>query len=188
LGYINGSPYFKHNDTNFIDYDVVIVDEASMIDVPLFYKLISAIDPKKRVVFLGDKNQLSSVEAGSLLGDLCNSQSLLNLKSNVNWEFLNSLITNCKAKLAVNYKSEDKKGLLFEHITELKKNHRFNSKSDIGRLSKSILSNNKEELESLMKPNNNGEVQFDSGYSTKLFEKFIASYEDYAAEPDIKKQ
>lgn len=44
-----------------------------MIDGALMAKLLDAVDPKKRIVFLGDKDQLASVEAGSVFGDLCNA-------------------------------------------------------------------------------------------------------------------
>ena len=71
LGPRRQSPYFKHNAENPIEADVIIVDEASMIDVALFSKLISAIGPETRLILLGDRNQLASVEAGSLLSDLC---------------------------------------------------------------------------------------------------------------------
>ena len=81
LGFIPGSPYFRHNSENYLAYDVIIVDEASMIDVALFAKLISAVNPKSRLILLGDKNQLASVEAGSLLGDMCNSLEHLNRMS-----------------------------------------------------------------------------------------------------------
>jgi len=63
---INGSPYFRHNKDNPLNYDVVIIDECSMIDVALFAKLLDAIHPDTRLILLGDKDQLASVEAGSL--------------------------------------------------------------------------------------------------------------------------
>ena len=66
LGFRSGSIYFRHNSHNKLNIDVLIVDEASMISLPLFYKLLSAIDHDniKHVIFLGDKDQLSSVEEG----------------------------------------------------------------------------------------------------------------------------
>jgi exodeoxyribonuclease V alpha subunit len=51
--------------------DLVLVDEASMVDLALMAELFAAIPPHARVILLGDKHQLSSVEAGAVLGDLC---------------------------------------------------------------------------------------------------------------------
>ena len=51
--------------------DVVVVDEASMVDLALMAKLLRAIRPEARLLLLGDKDQLASVEAGAVLADLC---------------------------------------------------------------------------------------------------------------------
>lgn len=59
-----------HNEQNPIPADVVIVDEASMVDLPLMAKLFSAIRPQGRLILLGDPRQLASVETGSVLSDL----------------------------------------------------------------------------------------------------------------------
>ena len=70
LGYKPLSSQFKHDKENPFPFDLVIVDEASMLDLPLFAKLIQAVAPEARLVLLGDRHQLSSVEAGSIFGDL----------------------------------------------------------------------------------------------------------------------
>ena len=72
LGYQHNSIYFKHNAHNQLDLDVLIIDESSMISLPLFSKLFQALnlDKLKHIVFLGDKNQLSSVEEGYVFASL----------------------------------------------------------------------------------------------------------------------
>ncbi|HBG54058.1 MAG TPA: hypothetical protein DDW70_07600, partial [Rikenellaceae bacterium] len=50
------------------------MDEASMIDGALMAKLLSATNPEKRLILLGDKDQLASVEVGSGFGDLCKTE------------------------------------------------------------------------------------------------------------------
>ena len=62
---------FRHTAENPLPYDVVIVDEASMVDCALMAKLLDAVPPGSRIILIGDKDQLASVEAGSLLADLC---------------------------------------------------------------------------------------------------------------------
>ncbi|WP_312915454.1 exodeoxyribonuclease V subunit alpha [Stenotrophomonas sp.] len=67
LGVIPDSPRFRHHADNPLPYDVIVVDEASMIDLPLMTKLVEAIAPGTRLVLLGDPDQLPSVEAGDVL-------------------------------------------------------------------------------------------------------------------------
>jgi exodeoxyribonuclease V alpha subunit len=73
LGTIIGSPYFRHNAENLLPAQMVVVDEASMVDLALMSKLVQAIPSEARLVLLGDKDQLASVEAGAILGDICDT-------------------------------------------------------------------------------------------------------------------
>jgi len=73
LGSIPNSPYFRHHAENPLSADVVVVDEASMVDMALMSKLVQALSPRARLILLGDKDQLASVEAGAALGDICDS-------------------------------------------------------------------------------------------------------------------
>lgn len=57
-----------------LPYDLIVVDEASMIDLHLMYRLLSHLDEKTTLILLGDRNQLASVEAGSVFSDLCRKQ------------------------------------------------------------------------------------------------------------------
>lgn len=70
LGSDFGRSRFKHNKENPLHLDVLLVDEVSMVDLPMMAKLIDAMPPHARLILLGDKDQLASVEAGSVLGDL----------------------------------------------------------------------------------------------------------------------
>ena len=72
LGYQPRSPTrFRHDADHPLGADVVVVDEASMVDLALFAKLVDAVPPSARLVLLGDRDQLASVEAGAVLGDIC---------------------------------------------------------------------------------------------------------------------
>ena len=62
---------FRHHAAHPLDVDVLIVDEASMVHLEMMAALLDALPASARVVFLGDKDQLASVEAGAVLGDLC---------------------------------------------------------------------------------------------------------------------
>ncbi len=74
LGSIGGSTLrFRHGADHPLPADLVLVDEASMVDVGLMARLVEALAPRARLVLLGDRDQLASVEAGSVLGDICNT-------------------------------------------------------------------------------------------------------------------
>ena len=62
---------FRHDANDPLPADVVVVDEASMVDLALMSKLVAAVRPTARLVLLGDRDQLASVEAGAILGDIC---------------------------------------------------------------------------------------------------------------------
>ncbi|MCM2335703.1 MAG: exodeoxyribonuclease V subunit alpha [Pseudomonas sp.] len=67
LGTLPDSPRFRHDAGNPLPFDVVVVDEASMIDLPLMAKLVEAVPDGARLLLLGDPDQLPSVEAGDVL-------------------------------------------------------------------------------------------------------------------------
>lgn len=74
LGYLPHTPtQFRHGKEDPLPADVVLVDEASMVDLALMAKLVEAVSADARLILLGDKDQLASVEAGAILGDICNS-------------------------------------------------------------------------------------------------------------------
>ena len=71
LGSRKHSRHFRYNQEQPLQADVVVVDEASMIDLEMMAALLNALPDSTRLVLVGDKDQLASVEAGSVLGDLC---------------------------------------------------------------------------------------------------------------------
>ncbi|MFM8586195.1 MAG: exodeoxyribonuclease V subunit alpha [Gammaproteobacteria bacterium] len=70
LGARRGSAFFKHHASNPLNEDIVIVDEASMVDLPLMAKLLDALKPSAELILVGDPDQLASVEAGAVLADI----------------------------------------------------------------------------------------------------------------------
>ncbi len=66
----DSSVRFKHNRSNRLPHDVIVVDEASMVSLTMMARLLEAVRPDARLVLVGDPDQLSSVEAGAVLADL----------------------------------------------------------------------------------------------------------------------
>lgn len=71
LGSRPDSRHFRHHAGNPLGVDVLVVDEASMVDLEMMAALLDALPAGARLVLLGDKDQLASVEAGAVLGELC---------------------------------------------------------------------------------------------------------------------
>lgn len=178
------TPYFMHDRNNPLRYDVVIADECSMIDVALFAKLLDAIGPGTRLVLLGDKDQLASVEAGSLFGDLCQSQQELNVFSEERRAFINGFITDENRRIPGRYVSGGRHPL-FQHLVELRRSHRFSGDRGIGRFSRAVIGNDVPVLETFLQANADEQVVIDQAYSDALFERFISGYDAFIAEPDI---
>ena len=76
---VNGNPEeegrggFNRNEENPLETDVLIIDEMSMVDLPLMHALLKAVIPGTRLILVGDRNQLPSVGPGSVLKDLIDS-------------------------------------------------------------------------------------------------------------------
>ena len=71
LGLGGGGRAGRYNRDNPLPCQVLVVDEASMVDLPLMASILEALSPGARVILLGDRDQLASVEAGAVLADIC---------------------------------------------------------------------------------------------------------------------
>jgi len=140
LGARRGSRTYRHHSGNPLDLDVLIVDESSMISIEMMSALLRALQPNTQLILLGDKNQLSSVEAGSVFGELCKSQpfELLQTIDGINEfpiygqdvkEFLQRVASSLMTSAHPN--SLDGNDLAFssnvirDHIVKLQRSHRF---------------------------------------------------------------
>ena len=133
---------FRHDKSNPLHVDVLIIDEASMVDLSLMAKLIEALPDHARLILLGDKDQLASVDTGSVMSDLCQGLVLGQTPrySKVRCEQLNTLCFNGAIKLNAQTQSEFK---LADCIAFLQHSYRFDAKSGIGQLALAVNTNNR---------------------------------------------
>lgn len=190
LGYINNSPYFRHHRDNTLEYDFIIVDESSMISAPMMAKLLNAVSPHSRLVLLGDKNQLASVEAGSVFGDICLAQGkAMNKFTSRSAEFINSFMLKDETKIPSEYittKPIDR--LMFEHIVELKRSFRFKADQGIGLFSKALINGYISDEDYTNSDNSLGEyVRVEENYMSPLLNEFILKYKTYISQTNISK-
>jgi exodeoxyribonuclease V alpha subunit len=132
LGTIPDSPYFRHHADHRLITDVVVVDEASMVDLALMSKLFQATPRHARIILLGDKDQLTSVEAGYILGDICNTGVAIQLSK----EFARLYAASTGETLVV--KMRPRENAIQDTIVELQRNYRFKSDGGIFKLSRAI--------------------------------------------------
>jgi exodeoxyribonuclease V alpha subunit len=131
---IAGTPYFRRNSENPLPADVVVVDEASMVDLALMSKLVQAVAVNTRLLLVGDKDQLASVEAGSVLGDICDRQVIHGFSK----KFFKKIEEFAGLKQGDAIRLTESGSGLQDCICVLQKNYRFSARRGIGKLSRAI--------------------------------------------------
>jgi exodeoxyribonuclease V alpha subunit len=123
---------FRHHAANPLDVDVLIVDEASMVHLEMMDALLQALPPTARLVLLGDKDQLASVEAGAVLGDLCRDAAA-GCYSNATAQFVQTVAGQA---LAAEFVMPDPAPMLAQQTVMLRQSRRF--KGAIGQLALAV--------------------------------------------------
>lgn len=124
---------FRHHEGNRLTLDVLVIDEASMVDLEMMAAVLAALPDGARLVLLGDKDQLASVEAGAAFGALCQRAEAGRYTPETR-DWLASV-----AGLALDERFVDPTGApLDQAVAMLRHSHRFSSESGIGRLAAAI--------------------------------------------------
>lgn len=145
LGYQQHRPDFFQNSTNLLHLDLLMVDEASMIDVPLMAATLSALPATCRIILLGDQDQLASVEAGKLFADLCGDGRIrwsAQLRQSMQ-PFLDT------ARLPAALAGPDQP--LADSLIRLQVSRRFQRQSGISALAQALQSGEPEALEAVLR-------------------------------------
>ncbi len=141
LGLTRHSIQPHHHRDRPLATDTVIVDEASMVDLPLMTKLAEAVPDHGRLILLGDRYQLASVESGSVLAELCRPAGV-NAFSRPQREAAGALL----AGYAPPPGAAPENRLLADHVVTLRTSHRFRPDSPIGRLAAAVNAGDMERL------------------------------------------
>jgi len=134
---------YRHNHNKPLPYDLVMVDEASMVDLPMMANLMEALPEHCRLILLGDKDQLASVEAGSVLADLCDSGVMVNDYpahglTEGRTKQLQALCGQDGRALNLQPYIEDNASPAVDTLMQLRVSYRFDSQSGIGQLAKYV--------------------------------------------------
>jgi len=123
---------FRHDSSHPLHLDVLVIDEASMIDLEMMSAVLAALPDDARLILLGDKDQLSSVEAGAVLGDLCRRAEQGHYSA-ATAQWLHDLTGDRIDE----WVREDARPL-DQHVAMLRHSHRFGADSGIGLLAQRV--------------------------------------------------
>lgn len=179
LGAISGSPFFRHHAENPLAVDGVIVDEASMVDLPLISKLAQALPPRARLILLGDQDQLASVEAGAVLGDICDRGAA---------HYHSRAFCAQYHRLTGQVLPEGSGPLIQDSLVRLEKNYRFGEGSGIGGVSRAVNRGDGEEALIILKSGTHDDVSWvrlpDPADLGALRERVLFGYRPYLEAQD----
>ncbi|MBN8265315.1 MAG: exodeoxyribonuclease V subunit alpha [Xanthomonadales bacterium] len=125
---------FRHDADNPLAVDVLVVDEASMLDLALAARLVDALPPDARLVLLGDKDQLAAVEAGAVFAELSAARGL----SPATMAYLAQAGGVSEQAIARRVPEAQAEAALSDSVIWLTESHRFRGDSGIGRLAADI--------------------------------------------------
>lgn len=133
---------FRFGESLKVPYDVIILDEASMLDIRMWFHVLKALKEDAKLIILGDKDQLASVEAGSLLGDICSNRESFSAEFSEQVQKI-GLASVPVSKDAIH---------LNDHVVYLNKTYRYSRSGGIGALADNIKSGESDKVvQQLMK-------------------------------------
>lgn len=172
LGVIPGSVHFRFHRSNRLHLDVLLLDEASMIDLPMMHAVLSALPEHARLILLGDKDQLASVEPGSVLAELCASGH--NRFSPETSQYIAS-VTGYQPQRDV----QISESAMTNSICQLRKSYRFDSGSAIGEMARGVKNGDCEVLEQYWQNEESDLSIFPFSRSSQLFERAYQYYRNF---------
>lgn len=178
LGAPGGRARFDRN--NPLPYDLVVIDEASMLDLALAARLCEALAPSTRLILLGDRDQLAAVEAGRVFGALSHAATAAGGYSSALAHWLQNILLE-KVEIA------SQPAPLAEAFVELRGNHRFGAHGAIGRLARALRDGEADTALGIL-----GEAQAEAalhplgttGLAQRIVRELVSRYADLAQAAD----
>ena len=173
-----GEQAFAHDADHPLALDLLVLDEASMLDLALATRLLEAVPPHARIVLLGDKDQLAAVESGAVFAELSADPSL------------SPAATAQLARLcglpatSINPPPAAQPGALHDSVVWFQRNFRFASDSGIGRLAADTLGGQAAAVLATLRSAGNGELAWldddQAQPAAATLAAMLAGYADYA--------
>lgn len=181
LGSIAGTPRFRFDAGNPLPFDVIVVDEASMVDLPLMCKLVEAVADGARLVLLGDRDQLPSVEAGDVLAAIIDAAGNDDAVSRETASMLAPLLGEVTTHDAA-------PAVLAGHRVHLQRGYRQSDALDLAPLATAVRDGDADSVLGLLRGGTLAGVHFHEDMSDPLAglqrESMLAAWRDLADAPD----
>ena len=130
---------FLHNAENNLQLDVLIIDEASMVDAHLMARTLEALPPAAQLILLGDRDQLASVEAGAVLADLCAGVDPARPRLSPAMADRIEIEAGIELGASVERLVEGADAGLHDATVQLVHSRRFDDRSGVGQLAKAVI-------------------------------------------------
>ncbi|MFI5395888.1 MAG: exodeoxyribonuclease V subunit alpha [Candidatus Binatia bacterium] len=182
------STRFRHDADTPLLTDVVLIDEASMVDLALMSRLVAAVPPQARLILLGDKDQLASVEAGAVLGDICNT--------GVRRSYSRALVEDI-ARLTGDHLRLDADAPratgIWDCIVQLTRSYRYGPESGIGALARAINAGDGTKAVAVLESSDYSDVALaepaeDAGLSEALREAVLQGFQPFLSQQTAEQQ
>lgn len=155
---------FTYHKNNPLHIDVLVIDEASMVDLNMMARVIEALPSSARLILLGDKDQLSSVEAGAVFGDLC---AFISTGYSKNRADELSQLTGFQIPV------QKQAATITDSICLLQKSYRFNKSSGIGLLANAVKAGQYSIVNQLLIDNSLKDIQYYPLSSPKVYQALL---------------
>lgn len=175
LGAVPGSQRMRYHAGNPLHLDLLVVDEASMVDLPMMANLIAALPSQARVIFLGDRDQLASVEAGAVLGDICRC-------AETGYSLARAEELSALTGWVIEGREDPQAPPVRDSICLLRKSYRFDASSGIGQLALAVNAGDTRQVDAVFAADYADIERFTLGSSEAyqhLLTACVAGYRDY---------
>jgi len=176
---------YKHDQDNPVLLDCLVVDEASMVDLSMMARVLAAIPKHARLILLGDRDQLASVDAGNVLGDITGQSPHKERDIVYHHEENQKLAAITHTPLSAMPQADENMPNVINSIALLRKSYRFDASGGIGKLAYSVKQGEVEQAwESLQK----GDAvlhQYDEDALGQSLEHSLAHYKAYLQQTDV---
>ena len=176
LGTTPTNGVFQHDADNPLSLDVLIVDEASMLDLALATQLFEAVPTSARIILLGDKDQLSAVESGAVFAELSADPTLDVHHIAALAELCNTPLENIHPSPALHPTS------LHNSVVWFTENFRFRKESGIGRLAADINAGDADKALRFLREGDDAAVQWTTSHADDIdIDALQLAFDGYAA-------
>lgn len=163
IGHNTYRPRFNENEK--LPADVLLIDEASMIDMAMMSSIMSAMKKGARLILMGDKDQLASVEPGAVLADICSAGPAKDFSSKAAKNL--KLDPNHPGLLLREYEG------FFDGVVELCKSYRFSENSGIGLLAFAVKEQNSTKASEILSDSKYNDIEWTKSYDEKSLKKIL---------------